>query len=78
MSGVLGFMVDVGVGLGGVIGKIGGAMTPVVAEFALGFTAVEPPKAHVLHFLAMMVLLVMPRAAVLSVWMGDWGCGQPI
>ena len=29
-------------------------------------------------FLAMMVFLAMPRAVVLSVWMGDWGCGHPI
>jgi hypothetical protein len=28
--------------------------------------------------LAMMVLLATPRAVVLSVWMGDFGCGHPI
>ena len=29
-------------------------------------------------FWEMMLLLAMPRAVVLSVWMGDWGCGHPI
>ena len=47
-------MIDVWVGFGGVVGKVGGAWTPVVAELALGFAAAEPPKAHVhgLHFLS--------------------------
>ena len=80
MRGVLGFVVDIRVGLGGVIGKIGGTRTPVVAELALGFIAAEPPEAHVhgFHFFVMMVLLARPSAVVLSVWMGDWGCSHPI
>ena len=47
-------MIDVWVGFGGVIGKVGRAWTPVVTELALGFAAAEPPKAHVhgLHFLS--------------------------
>jgi hypothetical protein len=42
----LGFVIDVWVGFGGVVGKVGGAQTPVVAELALGFVAAEPPKVH--------------------------------
>ena len=50
MCGALRFVVDVGVGFGGVIGKIGGTRTPVVVELALGFSAVESPEAHVHGF----------------------------
>ena len=47
-------MIDVWVGFGRVISKVGRAWTPVVMELALGFVAAEPPKAHVhgLHFLS--------------------------
>jgi hypothetical protein len=68
------------VGHGGVISKIGGTRTPVVVELSLGFAAAEQSEVHIhgFNFLAMMVLLAMPRAVMLSVWMGDWGCGHPI
>ena len=57
MSGALGFMVDVRVGHGGVISKIGGTRTPVVTELNVEFAAAEPPEVHVhgFHFLVMMV-----------------------
>ena len=50
MDGALGFMVDVWVGLGGVVGEVGGARSPVEAKLALGFAAAEPPEAHVHGF----------------------------
>ncbi len=43
-------MADVQVGLGGVVGKVGGAGSPVEAKSPLRFLAVEPPKAHVPGF----------------------------
>jgi hypothetical protein len=50
MCRVLGFMVDVWVSLGGVVGKVGGARTPVEAKVTLGFPTAEPPEAHVNGF----------------------------
>ena len=54
MCRVLGFMVDVRVGLGRVVGKVGGARSPVEVKLPFGFTAAKPPKAHVhgFHFLS--------------------------
>ena len=80
MCRVLGVMVDIRMGLGGVVGKVGGPGPPVQAKLPLGFPAAEPPKMHVhgIQFFGMMVLLATPRAVVLSVWIGNCGCGQPI
>ena len=50
MCRALGFMVDVRVSLGGVVGKIDGAGSQVEAKLPLGFPAVEPPKVHVHGF----------------------------
>ena len=50
MCRALVFMVDVRVGLGGVVGKIGGTRSPVEAKLSLGFSAAEPPQAHVNGF----------------------------
>ena len=50
MCRALGFMVDVSVGLGGVVGKIGGTRSPVEAKLSLGFSAAESPKVHVHGF----------------------------
>ena len=48
----LGFVIDIRMGFGGVVSKVGGARTPVVSKLSLGFPAAEPPEAHVhgLHF----------------------------
>ena len=52
MCRMLGFMVDVRVGLSGVISRVGGPGPPVEAKLPLGFPAAEPPKAqvHGAHF----------------------------
>mgnify|MGYP006169357941 CR=1 FL=1 len=50
MCRALGFMVDVWVGLGGVVGKVGGVRSPVEVKLALGFPTAEPPEAHIHGF----------------------------
>jgi hypothetical protein len=80
MCGPHGFMVNVRVGFGGIVAMVGGTWGPVVAELALRFAASEPPEAHVhgFHLLCDDSLLATPKAVVLSVCIGDLGCGQPI
>ena len=46
----MGLVVNVWVGLGRIVGEIGWSRAPKVSELALGFSAAEPPKAHVHGF----------------------------
>ena len=50
MCGALGFVIDVRMGFGGVVSKVGGARSPVEAKLTLGFPTAEPPEAHVHGF----------------------------
>ena len=70
MRGVLGFVVNVGVG-------------PWLSNWQYwrdqihgsGATRGSCPW---ISFFVMIVLLATPRAVVLSIWIGDWGCNHPI
>ncbi len=65
---------------GVVIGEIVGAFDPMEAKLALGFSTSEPMDLHEIILMqhVMIVLFTNPTAVELSVWMGDFGCGQPI
>ena len=61
---------------GDVVLHISGFRAPLVAEFALGCTALQPMELHVHAYLSLllaMLLVTMPSAVVLSVCIGVGG-----
>ena len=63
-----------------VISVVGRPWSPVIAELTLGFTAAEPPEAHVhgFHLFGDDGFIGDTKCCGVVGLMGDLGCGQPI